>query len=87
MQITVYAPESFANSGFSERTSQLLSGFNNISYMLCTLVAVVTLDKWGRRFTLFYGAVCQGICLILVAVLTKTEYLEWKPTVSVLLGI
>ncbi|KAI7875883.1 general substrate transporter [Lichtheimia hyalospora FSU 10163] len=79
-KITVYAPESFANSGFSERTSQLLSGFNNISYMLCTLVAVFTLDRWGRRFTLFYGAVCQGICLILVAVLTKTEYLEWKPT-------
>ncbi|KAI9312609.1 general substrate transporter [Dichotomocladium elegans] len=80
--ITVYAPESFANSGFSERTSQLLSGFNNISYMLCTLVAVFTLDRWGRRFTLYYGAVGQGISLILVAVLTKPEFLAANPTVS-----
>ncbi|KAI8147134.1 general substrate transporter [Fennellomyces sp. T-0311] len=78
--ITVYAPESFANSGFSERTSQLLSGFNNISYMLCTLVAVFTLDRWGRRFTLFYGAVCQGISLILVAVLTKPDLMAQNPT-------
>ncbi|KAI9491200.1 general substrate transporter [Zychaea mexicana] len=78
--ITVYAPESFANAGFSERTSQLLSGCNNVSYMLCTLVAVFTLDRWGRRFTLFYGAVFQGISLILVAVLTKPDLVEMNPT-------
>ncbi|KAI7846924.1 general substrate transporter [Circinella umbellata] len=78
--ITVYAPESFSNAGFSERTSQLLSGCNNISYMLSTLIAVFTLDKWGRRFTLFYGAVCQGISLILVAILTKPDIMEKNPT-------
>lgn len=78
--ITVYAPLVFKSAGFSTQTSQLLSGVNNITYMLSTLVAVFTLDKWGRRFTLFYGAVCQGISLILVAVLTKPEIMAQNPT-------
>ncbi|KAI9480590.1 MAG: general substrate transporter [Benjaminiella poitrasii] len=77
--ITVYAPLVFSSAGFSDKTSQLLSGINNISYMLSTLVAVFTLDKWGRRFTLFYGAACQGISLILVAVLTKPELMAKNP--------
>ncbi|KAI9498269.1 general substrate transporter [Zychaea mexicana] len=74
--ITVYAPTVFLGAGFSERTSQLLSGFNNIFYMLCTIVPVFTIDRWGRRFTLFYGAVMQGICLVLVAVLTKPSIMS-----------
>lgn len=77
--ITVYAPLVFKSAGFSDHTSQLLSGINDITYMLSTLVAVFTLDKWGRRFTLFYGAVCQGISLILVAVLTKPEIMDKNP--------
>lgn len=77
--ITVYAPLVFQSAGFSTQTSQLLSGINNITYMLSTLVAVFTLDKWGRRFTLFYGAVCQGISLILVAVLTKPDIMAQNP--------
>lgn len=78
--ITVYAPLVFKSAGFSTQTSQLLSGVNNITYMLSTLVAVFTLDKWGRRFTLFYGAVCQGISLVLVAVLTKPEIMAQNPS-------
>ncbi|CAO3632690.1 unnamed protein product [Mucor fragilis] len=77
--ITVYAPLVFMSAGFSEKTSQLLSGVNNITYMLSTLVAVFTLDRWGRRFTLFYGAVLQGISLIMVAVLTKPEIMNQNP--------
>ncbi|KAI7889894.1 general substrate transporter [Mucor mucedo] len=77
--ITVYAPLVFQSAGFSTQTSQLLSGINNVTYMLSTLVAVFTLDKWGRRFTLFYGAVCQGISLILVAVLTKPDIMAQNP--------
>ncbi|KAI9015651.1 general substrate transporter [Phycomyces nitens] len=77
--ITVYAPTVFGGAGFDERTSQLLSGINNITYMLSTLVAVFTLDRWGRRFTLFYGAICQGISLLMVAVLTKPSIMEQNP--------
>lgn len=61
---------------FATFTSQLLSGINNICYMFSTLVAVFTLDRWGRRFTLMYGAVGQGISLLLVGVLTKPEIMQ-----------
>ncbi|KAI7860436.1 general substrate transporter [Circinella umbellata] len=78
--ITIYAPEVFINSaGFSRFTSQLLSGINNISYMFSTLVAVFTLDKWGRRFTMFYGAIGQGIALLMVGILTKPEIISQNP--------
>lgn len=48
-------------------------------YMVCTIVPVFTVDRLGRRFTLFYGAVLQGICLILVAVLTKPDIMGMNP--------
>ncbi|KAI8149231.1 general substrate transporter [Fennellomyces sp. T-0311] len=78
--ITIYAPEVFIGSaGFSRFVSQLLSGINNVTYMFSTLVAVFTLDKWGRRFTMFYGAVGQGIALLMVAILTKPEIIAQDP--------
>ncbi|KAG0182620.1 hypothetical protein DFQ29_003173 [Apophysomyces sp. BC1021] len=77
--VTVYAPVVFVRAGFSDQTAQLLSGINNIFYMICTLVPVFTLDRWGRRFTLFYGAVCQGIALLMVGILTKPEIMAQNP--------
>lgn len=78
-QITVYAPTVFRTAGFSEKTAQLLSGFNNMYYMICTIVNVFTVDRLGRRFTLYYGAVLQGICLILVGILTKPNIISMSP--------
>ncbi|KAI8069224.1 general substrate transporter [Gongronella butleri] len=77
--ITVYAPKIFQVAGFSSSTSQLLSGLNDVSYMLSTLIAVFTLDKWGRRFTLYYGAVGQGISLLLMGILIKPEIFNMNP--------
>jgi hypothetical protein len=39
--------------------------------MISTLVCVFTLDRLGRRVTLYWGAVVQGIALILAGVFTK----------------
>ena len=33
--------------------------------MLATLLAVVTIDRWGRRVGLWWGAVGQGIAMFL----------------------
>ncbi|THH12444.1 hypothetical protein EW146_g7693 [Bondarzewia mesenterica] len=63
--ITVYAPTIFAEAGYGARKSQWLSGLNDITYMLSTLLAVVTIDRWGRRVGLWWGAVGQGIALFL----------------------
>ncbi len=62
--ITVYAPTIFAQAGYGARKSQWLSGLNDVTYMLATLLAVVTIDRWGRRVGLWWGAVAQGIALV-----------------------
>ncbi|KAJ3481093.1 hypothetical protein NLI96_g7901 [Meripilus lineatus] len=69
--ITVYAPTIFAEAGYAPRKSQWLSGLNDITYMFSTLMAVVTIDRWGRRIGLYWGAVGQGISLILAGAFSR----------------
>ncbi|KAG2174391.1 hypothetical protein INT43_004414 [Umbelopsis isabellina] len=78
--VTVYAPECFQKAGFSSQKSQLIAGINNITYMLSTLVAVFTLDRFGRRFSLFWGAAAQGISLILLSIMVHPAMLAKNPT-------
>lgn len=66
--ITVYAPTVFQQAGYSEYKSNLLSGINDLSYMMSVLVAVVTLDRVGRRVTLYWGAIVMGLALIIAGV-------------------
>jgi MFS family permease len=40
---------------FSSEKSQWISGLNNIFYMFSTLICVFTLDRIGRRWTLYWG--------------------------------
>lgn len=42
-----------------------------ITYMLSTLVAVATIDRWGRRVGLWWGAVVQGISLLLAGAFSR----------------
>ncbi|KAK5008126.1 hypothetical protein LTR60_005536, partial [Cryomyces antarcticus] len=42
-----------------------ISGLNNIFYMSSTLICVFTLDRIGRRWTLYWGSVGQGITMFL----------------------
>ncbi|KAK9454837.1 general substrate transporter [Dipodascopsis uninucleata] len=63
--VTVYAPTIFANAGFSTRKAAWLSGLNNIFYMFSTLINAFTIDKIGRRATMYWGAVGQAIAMFL----------------------
>ncbi|KAL1673849.1 general substrate transporter [Schizophyllum commune] len=69
--ITVYAPTIFAQAGYDARKTQWISGVNNITYMFSTLLAVVTIDRFGRRMGLYWGCVGQGIALILAGALAR----------------
>lgn len=69
--ITVYAPTIFSEAGYGARKSQWLSGLNDITYMLSTLLAVVTIDRLGRRIGLYWGAVGQGTSLFLAGAFTR----------------
>ncbi|PGH19321.1 hypothetical protein AJ80_04074 [Polytolypa hystricis UAMH7299] len=63
--VTVYAPTIFRIAGFDAVKSQWISGLNNIFYMFATLICVFTLDRIGRRWTLYWGSVGQGIAMFL----------------------
>lgn len=63
--VTVYAPTIFSIAGYDSTKSAWISGLNNIFYMFATLICVFTLDRIGRRWTLYWGAVGQGIAMFL----------------------
>ncbi|WWC89808.1 uncharacterized protein L201_004734 [Kwoniella dendrophila CBS 6074] len=63
--VTIYAPTIFRLAGFSADKSQWISGLNNIFYLFSTLICVFTLDKIGRRYTLYWGSIMQGIAMFL----------------------
>ncbi|KAK8015485.1 hypothetical protein PG991_008373 [Apiospora marii] len=69
--VTVYAPTIFRIAGFDTEKSQWISGLNNVFYMFATLVCVFTLDRIGRRWTLYWGAVGQGLAMFLAGAFSK----------------
>ncbi|KAJ3723704.1 general substrate transporter [Lentinula raphanica] len=69
--ITVYAPTIFSEAGYGARKSQWLSGLNDVTYMIATLWNVLLIDKWGRRVGLWWGAVGQGLALILAGAFAR----------------
>lgn len=69
--VTVYAPTVFQQAGYSEYKADLLSGINDISYMLSVVVAIVTLDRMGRRVTLYWGAILMGISLLICGIAAR----------------
>ncbi|KAG9089007.1 hypothetical protein FRC06_001745 [Ceratobasidium sp. 370] len=72
--VTVYAPRIFSGAGYTQNKSNLLAGVNNITYMLSTLVAVYTLDRIGRRWTLYWGSVGQGIAMFLAGGFSRLTF-------------
>ncbi|EJD04843.1 general substrate transporter [Fomitiporia mediterranea MF3/22] len=78
--VTVYAPTMFAQAGYSSRKSEWLSGVNTITYCLSTLVAILTIDRFGRRWGLWVGAVVQGIAMFLAGAFSRLtiEHPEMK---------
>jgi MFS family permease len=69
--VTIYAPTIFRIAGFDTVKSQWISGLNNIFYMFATLICVFTLDRIGRRWTLYWGAVGQGIAMFLAGAFSR----------------
>lgn len=69
--ITVYAVDLFSTAGFSDNLSKLLAGFNNLSYMFSVIFAVYTLDRFGRRSTMLWGAAAMALILLVAGILDK----------------
>ncbi|KAF7561145.1 hypothetical protein G7046_g3007 [Stylonectria norvegica] len=69
--VTMYGPTIFAIAGFGAEKTQWVAGLNNIFYMFATLICVVTIDRIGRRVTLYWGSIGQAIAMFLVGGLSR----------------
>jgi len=69
--VTIFAPTIFRISGIGASKAKWISGVNYITYTFATLICVFTLDRIGRRWTLYWGSVMQGISMFLAGGLTK----------------
>ncbi|KAG2358946.1 general substrate transporter [Suillus spraguei] len=63
-------------AGFSQGEAKLLAGFNNLSYMFSVLFAVFTLDRFGRRSTMVWGAAGMALLLLIGGILDKYAQTE-----------
>ncbi|KAJ5307061.1 hypothetical protein N7508_006076 [Penicillium antarcticum] len=63
--VTMYAPS------FDSQKTLWISGLNNIFYAFATLICVFTLDKIGRRWTLWWGAAGQAFAMFLAGGLAR----------------
>ncbi|KAI4284217.1 MAG: hypothetical protein L6R38_001589 [Xanthoria sp. 2 TBL-2021] len=69
--VTIYSPTIFRIAGLEKGTIGWVAGLNQITYTLSTLVCVFTLDRIGRRWTLYWGSVVQGIVLFIAGGLIR----------------
>lgn len=60
--ITYYAATIFENSiGLSGFTSRLLAALNGTEYFLASFIAIFTIEKFGRRKLMLFGAAGQAV--------------------------
>lgn len=69
--ITIYGPTIFEIAGISAEDRLWVTGLNDITYMFATLICVFTVDRIGRRWTLYWGAIGQGICMFVAGGLAR----------------
>ncbi|OGM51174.1 hypothetical protein ABOM_000015 [Aspergillus bombycis] len=56
-------PAIFKIAGFDSQKTMWISGLNNIFYAFATIICVFTIDRFGRRWTLWWGAAGQAIAM------------------------
>ncbi|XTI96141.1 sugar transporter STL1 [Cenococcum geophilum] len=71
--ITYYAATIFENNiGLSPFLSRLLAACNGTEYWLASLIAIFTIEKFGRRKLMIFGAAGQAASMAILAGCTST---------------
>ena len=71
LAITVYANTLFQQAGFSAEKSAWLSGLCNTFGIIGTIASIFTIDRFGRRKSLYFGFFIQGAVLMLSGGLSR----------------
>lgn len=65
--ITYYAATIFKGIGLSGLLSRLLAACNGTEYFLASLIAIFTIEKFGRRKLMLFGAAGQAASMAVLA--------------------
>lgn len=66
--ITYYAATIFENNiGLSPFLSRLLAALNGTEYFMASWVAIFTIEKFGRRALMLFGAAGQAMAMAVLA--------------------
>lgn len=66
--VTYYAATIFENSiGLSPFLSRLLSALNGTEYWIASWIAIFTIERFGRRALMLFGAVGMSISMAILA--------------------
>lgn len=71
LAITVYANTLFQQAGFSAEKAAWLSGLCNTFGIIGTVASIFTIDRFGRRKSLYFGFFIQGAVLMLSGGLSR----------------
>ncbi|KAH9324760.1 hypothetical protein KI387_004938 [Taxus chinensis] len=71
--IMFYAPVLFKTIGFGNNASLLSAVITGLVNVLATVVSIVTVDKYGRRFLFIEGGIQMAISHIVVAILLAAK--------------
>jgi MFS transporter, SP family, xylose:H+ symportor len=71
--VLYYAPLMFANMGASTDSSLLQTIIVGVANVVFTLVALVTVDRWGRKPLLVLGALVMAVSMITLGILFATN--------------
>ena len=75
--ITYYAATIYQNGiGLSPDTSRLLAALNGTEYFLASWIAVFTIEKFGRRQLMLFGAAGMSFSMVILAITTHVVDLK-----------
>ena len=66
--VLYYGPQMFQNAGFSANVALLQTVVVGIALLLFTLVALVTVDRWGRKPLLILGGLIQAVAMFALGI-------------------
>lgn len=86
--ITYYIPTLLeSNIGLSPTLSRLIAACNGTEYFLASWVAVFTVEKFGRRSLMIFGAVGMAVSMAILAIADSISSTHMHTTMGTKAGI
>jgi SP family xylose:H+ symportor-like MFS transporter len=80
--VLYYGPQMFQNAGFSSNVAMLQTVVVGIALLVFTLVALVTVDRWGRKPLLILGGAIQAVSMFALGALFANHATNAWPLIA-----